>query len=251
MSNADPYFQPGTSRSNVERRVYDIAKIAFENADISISSSEYLCNIFEADIVLRVPIANCANHSPLDNGVLIINVEVDGIYHKLEKKKKFCMLRDKYLRSQGVIIERIEVSVLRRMKDMEVKKWLLERVAISQKSRVIQTINGDIIESTDCIVLDNKRNECPDFQILKGQTDRETKQPSNENNDSDITNYNEDDNHDNGNDNKKRNRTQSIETRILNPISKRMIKIDGDVYNKLIRLGYIHTDDGRLLLNNT
>jgi hypothetical protein len=38
------------------------------------------------------------------------------------------MLRDKYLRSQGVVIERIEVSVLRRMKDKELKEWLLERV---------------------------------------------------------------------------------------------------------------------------
>jgi hypothetical protein len=257
-SNADPFFQPRTYRSNAERRVYDIAKIAFENSDITILSNEYLCNTFEADIVLRVPIANSAHHSPLDSEVLVVNVEVDSIHHKLERKKRFCMLRDKYLRSQGVIIERIEVSVLRRMKDMEVKEWLLKRVAISQKNRGIQTINDDVIESTCCIVIDEKINGGQDLQMLKGQTDREIKKPSDDDNNggnnndnyenTNVSSYNENNNHDND---KKINRSQSIKNRILNPVTRRMIKIDGDVYNKLIRLGYIHTDDGRLILSNT
>jgi hypothetical protein len=114
--------------------------------------------MFKADTVLRVLIPNSANYSLLDSEVLVVNIEVDGIHHKLERKERFCMLRDKYLRSQGVIIERIEVSILRRMKDMEVKEWLLERVVISQKNRGIQTIN-EIIESTGCIVIDEKINE--------------------------------------------------------------------------------------------
>jgi predicted nucleic-acid-binding protein len=127
-SHADPFFRPSEFQSHAERRVYDITKTAFENAVVSLSSNEYLFNIFETDIVLRVPIANSVNHSQSNNSDLIINIEVDGIHHQLERKKRFCMLRDKYLRSQGVVIERIEVSVLRRMKDNEVKEWLLERV---------------------------------------------------------------------------------------------------------------------------
>jgi hypothetical protein len=127
-SHADPFLRPGKSRSKAERRVYDISKSAFENAAMTISSNEYLFNIFEADIVLIVPVANNVNHSQSNNRNLIINIEVDGIHHQLERKKRFCMLRDKYLRSQGVVIERIEVSALRRMKDKEVKEWLLERV---------------------------------------------------------------------------------------------------------------------------
>jgi hypothetical protein len=118
-SHADPFLRPEKSQSSAERRVHDITKIAFENAAVSISSNEYLFNIFEADIVLRVPMANIVNHSQLNNSDLIINIEVDGIHHQPERKKKFCMLRDKYLKSQGVVIERIEVSVLRRMKDKE------------------------------------------------------------------------------------------------------------------------------------
>jgi len=127
-SHADPFFRPGKSRSKAERRVYDISKSAFENAAMTVSSNEYLFNIFEADIVLIVPVANNINHSQSNNSNLIINIEVDGIHHQLERKKRFCMLRDKYLRSQGVVIERIEVSALRRMKDKEVKEWLLEMV---------------------------------------------------------------------------------------------------------------------------
>lgn len=57
------------------------------------------------------------------------------------------------------------------------------------------------------------------------------------------------DNHDNNN--KKISRIQSIENRILNPVTRRMIKIDGAVYKKLIRLGYVHTDGGRFTLSNT
>jgi very-short-patch-repair endonuclease len=74
-----------------------------------VSSNEFLFSIFESDLVLRVPIADeiCSSN-------LIVNIEVDGIHHRREKKKRFCMLRDKYLRSQGVVIDRIEASTLRR-----------------------------------------------------------------------------------------------------------------------------------------
>jgi hypothetical protein len=37
--------------SGVERRVYEIAKMAFENA--SVSSNEFLFSMFESDIVMR------------------------------------------------------------------------------------------------------------------------------------------------------------------------------------------------------
>jgi hypothetical protein len=99
---------------------------------ILISSNEYLSSPFESDILVRVPKPPIPNsipnpdsnfnpNGPSRSDYAIINIEVDGIYHKLEKKKWFCMLRDKYLKSQGVIIIRIEASVLGRMKDEELK----------------------------------------------------------------------------------------------------------------------------------
>jgi hypothetical protein len=98
----------------VEQRVYTIGLKAFENSADLISSNEYLCSIFEGDIVLKVPIAN----NKVFSRSLIINIEVDGISHKQETKKRFCMLRDKHLKSQGIVIERIEASTLKKMTGM-------------------------------------------------------------------------------------------------------------------------------------
>jgi hypothetical protein len=41
---------------------------------------------------------------------------------------------------------------------------------------------------------------------------------------------------------------KSFESQVMNPITKRMIRIDGVTYNKLIRLGYTYTDDRKLIL---
>jgi hypothetical protein len=94
--------------------VYDIIKMAFNDSIISISSNENLLNLFESDTVLRVPIVNDLSLSRLSQKKLIIDIEINGIHHKREKKKKFYILRDKYLKAQGVVIERIDTSTLRR-----------------------------------------------------------------------------------------------------------------------------------------
>jgi very-short-patch-repair endonuclease len=61
---------------------------------------------------------------------VIINIEVDGSHHLRERKKRFCMLRDKYLKSQGVVIERIDIPFLKKMKnDDSLRDWLLKTVA--------------------------------------------------------------------------------------------------------------------------
>jgi hypothetical protein len=107
--------------------------MVFNNSNISISSNEYLFNLFESDIVLRIPIVNDSSSSKSRERDLIINIEVDGIHHKQERKKRFCMLRDKYLEAQDVVIERIDASVLSRMEDKKIKDWIQERVAEAQK----------------------------------------------------------------------------------------------------------------------
>lgn len=63
---------------------------------------------------------------------MIINIEVNGLHPKLERKKRFCMLQDKYLKSQGVVIELMEVSSLNRMPDMEVEELLCKTVENAQ-----------------------------------------------------------------------------------------------------------------------
>jgi hypothetical protein len=130
-SSDNTFLQPGNSRSSAEKQVLNIVRKIFENSSISVSSNEYLFNLFESDIILRIPMVN----GPSPSHSVIINIEVDGSHHLRERKKRFCMLRDKYLESQGVIIERIDVPFLQKMKKNDsLRDWLLKTVANAKDS---------------------------------------------------------------------------------------------------------------------
>ena len=60
---------------------------------------------------------------------IIINIEVDGIYHKHEKKIIFCDRKDKHLKSKGVYVSRIDVSVMDKMNDIELEQWVLQVIS--------------------------------------------------------------------------------------------------------------------------
>ena len=113
-------------RSPAEERTYAIACKILKLSDISISSNEYLLGLFESDIVIRVPLSKTL-HS--DHKYLIINIEVDGLHHKQSTRKRFCHLRDKYLVSKGLIVERIETLRLRNMSNKDIEEWILQIVA--------------------------------------------------------------------------------------------------------------------------
>ena len=55
---------------------------------------------FEADLVQRTIV---------DGRELVINYEIDGIHHKLSRKKYFCQLRDEYLQQRGVQVIRKDI----------------------------------------------------------------------------------------------------------------------------------------------
>ena len=91
---------------------------------MTLSHAELLFNLFRADILIRIPYS-----SDIDRGDCIINIEV---YNKLrlnEKKRRFNMRRDEYLKSRGVFVKRIEASLLRGMSEKDVKEWVLDTVA--------------------------------------------------------------------------------------------------------------------------
>ena len=113
-------------RSPAEERTYAIACKILKLSDISISSNEYLLGLFESDIVIRIPLSKTL-HS--DHKYLIINIEVDGLHHKQSTRKRFCHLRDKYLVSKGLIVERIETLRLRNMSNTDIEEWILQIVA--------------------------------------------------------------------------------------------------------------------------
>lgn len=125
-SNNDVFFYSGNFRSSAEERVGAVVNKVFGNSEIEMTSNEYLFSLFESDIVLRIPKDNKSSHSQLDK--IVINIEVDGIHHKREIKKRFCMLRDKYLASEGVIIQRIESISLQKMDDEELKGIIVKLV---------------------------------------------------------------------------------------------------------------------------
>jgi hypothetical protein len=103
----------------------------FENSAILVSSNEHIFNLFESDIILRIPLVN----SPSLSHSVIVNVEVDGTHHLRERKKRFCMLRDRYLKSQGVVIARIDIHFLQKIKDENtLRDWLLKTVANAKTS---------------------------------------------------------------------------------------------------------------------
>ena len=107
-------------QSNVERRMHAVLTRIFDKSDIMITHNEYLFNLFEADMVLRIPTISGDN--------FLINIEVDGIHHLREKSKRFCAMRDEYLKSKGVVVSRIEVSALHDMSDKDVESWALDRL---------------------------------------------------------------------------------------------------------------------------
>lgn len=131
-SNYDSFFSAGKNKSKAEMRVNKAVNKLFKNTSSSIlvSRNEYLFNLFESDIVLRTVLENSdSNSDSSSNNDIIINIELDGLQHQREKSKRFGMLRDKYLKSQGVVVERLENSSLEKMSEDQLEKWLLKILA--------------------------------------------------------------------------------------------------------------------------
>ena len=119
----DPFFIHGKIRSTNEVRVRNIATTLFQNSRILMSFNGFLFGLFETDLVLKIP----STGSSIDDS-FYINIEMEGLYHKQQRRERFRILRDRYLKSQGVVIERIDLLTLRQMDDAELMKWLLSRV---------------------------------------------------------------------------------------------------------------------------
>ena len=138
-------------QSRSEQRMHTAAMKALGGSNFHVSHNEHLFGLFECDIVVRLPRAVEAHSEEGSRDIgqgrdlerervqehgevpeeqsLIINIEVDGVHHQREKKKRFCRLRDEYLQSRGVGIARIEVSVLSAMSEHEVEGWVLDATA--------------------------------------------------------------------------------------------------------------------------
>ena len=132
-------------QSRSEQRMHTAAVKSLGGSKLRVSHNEHLFGLFECDVVIRVPRAVDVHSEGGSRGVghggnlereelreeqsLIINIEVDGVHHRREKKKRFCRLRDEYLQSRGVVIARIGVSALGAMSEHELEEWVLDVTA--------------------------------------------------------------------------------------------------------------------------
>ena len=121
----------GSSPSHLRRRIHDIARNVLGQSGAEISSNEYLFDIFESDIVVRIPFVGSTDEIEASTcGKLsVINIEVDDIHRRHEKKIKFRKLRDLYLKSRGVVVHRIDASLANKMKNIQVEQWLRDVAA--------------------------------------------------------------------------------------------------------------------------
>ena len=134
-------------QSRSEQHMHSATVKAFAGSKLRVSHNEHLFGLFECDIVVRVPrvVDTSIEEGGRGDGrdpvgereeqSLVINIEVDGVHHRREKKKRFCKMRDEYLVSRGVVIERMEVSTLRAMSEQEVEEWVLDITAKAMVSR--------------------------------------------------------------------------------------------------------------------
>lgn len=105
----DHSLRSGNYKSFLERRVFKVAVKTFAGSSMISSSNGHSFNLSESSLVWRIPTEN----NPFISNK-IINIEVDGEHHKIkEKTKRFCVLRDKYLESKGVVNLRVEAIYLR------------------------------------------------------------------------------------------------------------------------------------------
>jgi hypothetical protein len=118
----DLFYKRMDFQSRAERRLYNIASKACRDKNMKFNANSHLFDLFESDIIIRIPPAD-------GGGDIIINIEVDGIHHNFEKKIIFCERKDKYLKSRGVFVSRISTYVMDDMRDIKLEKWVLKVIS--------------------------------------------------------------------------------------------------------------------------
>jgi outer membrane murein-binding lipoprotein Lpp len=125
--DGDVYYKLSGFQSKAEKRIFNIVTKACRDTDIEINANVHLFDLFESDVILRIP-------SNDGRAEIIINIEVDGIHHKREKKKTFCERKDKYLKLKGVCISRIDTSIMDDMNDIELEEWVSQLISHARTS---------------------------------------------------------------------------------------------------------------------
>lgn len=126
----DEYFKIVKFSTKAEMRVVGIAKKVLPLIDSAavVSVKEDLCGLFTSDILLTIPRGENAENGDVGREEFRLNIEVDGLIPSFEKKKKYRVMRDDYLRQHGYQVERIDILDLMKIKDASLSSWITGRV---------------------------------------------------------------------------------------------------------------------------
>jgi hypothetical protein len=121
-----------------ERLAYSAVMVAMAKERVLVSTSEFLFDIFESDIVVRVFKSNESERaSECHSRNLTINIEIDGEQHKEATNVRFCALRDAYLQSRGVVICRVSASWVRETSDIDLQQWMASSIESAANGRAV------------------------------------------------------------------------------------------------------------------
>lgn len=118
-----PFAENERGPSKAEGRLHAAVVKALRHSSMRVSAGNNLMDLFEADIVIQIPVKN------LKDEALIVNIEVDGTCHNDERRRVFTDARDAYLRAGGIVVERLEVATMDKMEDRERDDWIMEKIA--------------------------------------------------------------------------------------------------------------------------
>ena len=97
------------TRSTAEKQMEEEVSKIIQNLkiDAEITSNEYIFGLFESDLLIKFK-----NKSDESGALRVLNIEVDGSSHGYKHAMRFGKLRDQYLKSRGVEVERISTHDL-------------------------------------------------------------------------------------------------------------------------------------------
>ena len=122
LKAGDQYFDRRPQVNSDEMRIFSVAQKVFESSAVTVRHNAHIHSIFECDLLISLPLVAHPHE-------MIINIEVDGLMHSREKKKRFCVLRDKYFSTHNISVCRIESAPLRKMTNEDIREWVLDTVA--------------------------------------------------------------------------------------------------------------------------
>ena len=126
-------------------KLLEIVKESLKGKCVEITQNDFLLNVFESDIILIMKINNklsleSNDHDKSENTIEennlynIMNIEIDSISNKIEKKKLYKSRRDNILKENGITVLRIHSVTLETKSTEDIISWFTNKFSGIEKS---------------------------------------------------------------------------------------------------------------------